>query len=169
MTVPPGGPDPTDRPRPSVRIGDAERNAAADALQQHLTAGRLTLDEYADRSALVMNARTQDEVDEVFGDLPPVVGAPGAAGTPAIRSATGSALAGAAGVPPATRAGGGPSRALLRGLMGGMPIIALLLFLATRQWWFFLLIPLSYAVLGPMLNNSDDGKGGPELERGPGR
>jgi hypothetical protein len=28
--------------RPSLRIGDAERNAAADALQQHLVAGRLT-------------------------------------------------------------------------------------------------------------------------------
>jgi len=169
MTDLPGGSDPTDPNRPSVRIGDAERNAAADALQQHLTAGRLTLDEYADRSAVVINARTQDEVDEVFGDLPPVVGAPGAAGTPAVRSATGSAPIGAAGVPPVARTGGGPSKAVLRGLMGGMPIIALLLFLATRQWWFFLLIPLSYAVLGPMLNNSDDGKGDPELERGSGR
>ena len=164
MTVPPGEPAASDGFRPSLRIGDSERNAAADALQQHLTAGRLSLDEYADRSAVVMNARTQDEVDRVFGDLPSVPGAPGAAGTPAVRSAAGSALAGAAGVPPVPAAGRqGPSRRVLQALMGAMPIIALLLFLAFDAWYFFLLIPLSYAVLGPMLNNGGDGN---QLESG---
>jgi hypothetical protein len=157
MTVPPGDPGPSDPTWSSLRIGDAERNAAADALQQHLTAGRLTLDEYADRSAVVMNARTQDEVDRVFGDLPPVAGAPGAAGTPAVRSAGNSALAGAAGVPPVPGPGRQrPSRKVLTALMGAMPIIALLLFLLTKQWYFFLLIPLAYAVVGPMLNNGGD-------------
>ncbi|MEO5832346.1 MAG: DUF1707 domain-containing protein [Nakamurella sp.] len=143
-------------PPGAVRIGDAERNAAADALQHHLSAGRLTLDEYADRAAAVNTARTQDEVDRVFGDLPPVVGAPGAAGSPAVRRAA-EVLTGAAGVPRVPDPGRQPpSRALWAGLMAGMPIIALLLFLWTGQWWFFLLIPLTYAVLGPMMSNRGD-------------
>ena len=166
MTVSPG--DRPDGP-PSLRIGDAERNAAADALQQHLSAGRLTLDEFADRSALVMNARTQDEVDRVFGDLPPVVGAPGAAGAPALRPLTGSPVANAAGVPPVPAQRPGPSRALLGGLIGGMPIIALLLFLWTGQWWWFLMIPLAYTVLGPMINRGGGDDGDRQLERGPDR
>lgn len=156
MTV---SPDEAGPPEPvrSLRIGDAERNAASDALQQHLTAGRLTLDEFADRSAVVMNARTQDEVDRVFGDLPPVAGAPGAAGTTAIRQFGSSALAGAAGMPPVAATGRQrPSRKALTALMGAMPIIALLLFLLTKQWYFFLLIPLVYTVLGPMLGGDDD-------------
>lgn len=162
----PGPPLPDEpAPRSSLRIGDAERNAAADALQQHLTAGRLTLDEYADRAAIVNTARTQDEVDRVFADLPPVPGAPGGL---AVRPGTGSPLAAAAGVPPVPAGPGrsGVSKNVLRGLMGGLPIIALLLFLITGLWYFFLMIPLGYLVLGPILNGGDDDDRRPELERG---
>jgi hypothetical protein len=57
-------------PRPQIRIGYAERSAAQQALDEHLTAGRLDPDEYADRYAAAEMARTQAELDALFTDLP---------------------------------------------------------------------------------------------------
>jgi hypothetical protein len=56
--------------RPQVRIGNAERDAAMKALDAHLSAGRLDLDEYGERYAKVSVARTQDELTALFTDLP---------------------------------------------------------------------------------------------------
>ena len=143
-----------------LRIGDAERNAAADALQQHLTSGRLTLDEYADRAAVVSAARTQGEVDAVFGDLPPIAGAPGAAGTlatSAFAAPTTAIQSSPAPAFPAAAPASGPNRALLVTIVSAMPFIALILFFAfDLPWYVFLLIPLTGAVLGPMIGDRDD-------------
>jgi Domain of unknown function (DUF1707) len=57
-------------PHPQIRIGYAERSAAQEALDEHLTAGRLDPDEYADRYAAAEIARTQAELDALFTDLP---------------------------------------------------------------------------------------------------
>jgi Domain of unknown function (DUF1707) len=57
-------------PRPEIRIGYTERNAAQQALDEHLTAGRLDPDEYADRFAAAEVARTQAQLDALFTDLP---------------------------------------------------------------------------------------------------
>ena len=57
-------------PHPQIRIGYAERSAAQEALDEHLTAGRLDPDEYADRYAAAEIARTQSELDVLFTDLP---------------------------------------------------------------------------------------------------
>src|ERR1700712_3995935 len=54
----------------SVRIGDADRNAAVDALGEHLTTGRLDLEEYGTRSALANAARTVGDLHTLFADLP---------------------------------------------------------------------------------------------------
>ncbi len=40
-----------------LRIGNTERTAAMKALDEHLEAGRLGVEEYADRSANAANAR----------------------------------------------------------------------------------------------------------------
>lgn len=53
-----------------LRIGDAERESAMQVLGEHLGAGRLTVDEYGERSAQVATARTGGEIEEVFTDLP---------------------------------------------------------------------------------------------------
>src|ERR1700712_5956996 len=53
-----------------VRIGDADRNAAVDALGEHMTTGRLDLDEYGTRSALANTARTVGDLHALFADLP---------------------------------------------------------------------------------------------------
>ena len=56
--------------RGSVRIGDRERDDAAEALGDHFAAGRLSREEYDDRLALVFGARTWADLTPIFGDLP---------------------------------------------------------------------------------------------------
>ncbi|ROS40200.1 DUF1707 SHOCT-like domain-containing protein [Amycolatopsis thermoflava] len=60
----------TEVPSPDLRIGDNDRESALKALGEHLSAGRLDLDEYGDRSAKVTAARTRRDLAELFADLP---------------------------------------------------------------------------------------------------
>ena len=53
-----------------VRIGDTEREAALRALGEHMGAGRLTVDEYGERSARVAASKTRGDVADLFTDLP---------------------------------------------------------------------------------------------------
>jgi hypothetical protein len=54
-----------------MRIGDAERQGAVDALRRHLTAGRLDMDEFAERAERAYAARTAADLAPVMVDLPP--------------------------------------------------------------------------------------------------
>ncbi len=65
------------------RIGDAERDAAVEALRAHHAAGRLDLGEFDDRMSQALSARTQDQLTPLFRDLPPVDGNPQALAIPA--------------------------------------------------------------------------------------
>lgn len=62
-------PDPQ-RPTPSVRASDAEREATARALQESYTEGRLTLAEFDERTAAAYGARFRHELIELTHDLP---------------------------------------------------------------------------------------------------
>lgn len=53
-----------------VRIGDAERESAVAALGEHYASGRLTKDEFDERSAQAYEARTSADLWPLFGDLP---------------------------------------------------------------------------------------------------
>jgi hypothetical protein len=53
-----------------IRIGDAEREHALELLGTHLGEGRLSVDEYGERSARVATAKTRGELYALFGDLP---------------------------------------------------------------------------------------------------
>jgi len=55
---------------PRLRIGDAERQAAADALAGHYVEGRLDADEHAERLERIWAARTQGDLMPLFADLP---------------------------------------------------------------------------------------------------
>lgn len=124
--------------RPPIRIGTAERDAAMKALDVHLEAGRLDVDEYGERSARAAVAVTAPELAALFDDLPaPHPPLPGIAGPPAVVPAT----------PPAPRP---PSGMQVWGprLVALSPFVALALFLLTRQWIFFLLIPVAGVVFG---------------------
>ena len=70
--------------RPELRISDEEREAAVAALSEHYAAGRLTKDEYDERTGVAFKARTASALRPLFVDLPgphpfaaaPRVGAP---------------------------------------------------------------------------------------------
>ena len=78
-----GAPDPV-----PMRVGDTERNSALEALGEHLSAGRLDIDEYGERSAKVTVARTTADLSALFTDLPaPHPTLPIQGSTPVVRSA----------------------------------------------------------------------------------
>lgn len=53
-----------------LRASDAERAATADRLRQHYTEGRLDAQEYDERIDRCYAAKTIDELDDLFPDLP---------------------------------------------------------------------------------------------------
>jgi hypothetical protein len=55
----------------NLRVGDVERQEAADALQHHYVAGRLSTEELAERVRQATAARTRAELNAVLRDLPP--------------------------------------------------------------------------------------------------
>jgi hypothetical protein len=57
--------------RPDIRVSDADRTAAAEALRRHCLAGRLSIEELDERLAEAYAARTEGELAELVQDLPP--------------------------------------------------------------------------------------------------
>ena len=57
-------------PAPYVRVGDADRDAAAAALGEHFAQGRLTLDELDARLDATLTATTHGELSRAAWDLP---------------------------------------------------------------------------------------------------
>ena len=55
---------------PGQRASDEDRQRVARDLERHTAAGRLTLDEYAERIDRVLASRTHGELAEVTADLP---------------------------------------------------------------------------------------------------
>lgn len=53
-----------------MRLSDAERQDALDALEEHVRTGRLDLDEFGTRSAKVSAAKTVKDLEPLFTDLP---------------------------------------------------------------------------------------------------
>jgi hypothetical protein len=124
--------------RPPLRIGTAERTAAMKALDEHLAAGRLQVEEYGERSALAASATTAPELAALFDDLPaPHPPLPGIRPPEAPWGGPPVAPVPAAPVRPEPTGMQlwGPRLVLLA------PLLAVALFVLTRQWVFFLLIP----------------------------
>ncbi len=149
-----GVPDPV-----PVRIGDRERNAALEALGEHLTEGRIDLDEYGERSAMITVAKSTADISEVFADLP--------APHPALPALGLAAVA----VPPDSRivVPTSDSRSVAQKVMAAaVPvagIVALVLFFALHiSFWIFLL-PAVFAVIGGAIWGSDWKQDPSELRR----
>ncbi|SEG10326.1 protein of unknown function [Thermomonospora echinospora] len=53
-----------------LRIGDAERDAVAEALHEHFAKGRLTRAELDERLGSTLTAKTEGDLREVVADLP---------------------------------------------------------------------------------------------------
>jgi hypothetical protein len=58
-------------PRGDIRVSDAERDQAVAELSKHFQAGRLTQEEFEDRTGRALAARTGAELRALFTDLPP--------------------------------------------------------------------------------------------------
>jgi Domain of unknown function (DUF1707) len=125
------------------RLGAADRNAAVGALQAHYQAGRLTPEEYEDRSVRASRAMTWAEVAPLFADLPEP------------RPAPVAATLAAAAPPPSTPQGLVPIPDRTReAIMSLTPLLALILFFVTHSWLWFLAIP----IVGIVLYGSDRGR-----------
>ena len=125
------------------RIGAAERDSAVRALQVHYQAGRLTPEEYEDRSVRASRAMTWAEVAPLFADLP--------------EPRPGPVAAALAAAPPSPSTSQGlvpmPDRAR-ETIMSLTPLLALVLFFVTHSWLWFLAIP----IVGIILYGSDRGR-----------
>lgn len=143
MSSPTHGPvDPRDR-----RIGDVERTAALDALGKHLSAGRIDVAEFTERSGAVARARTGRELAALFDDLP----------APHPSLPAGPALAAPRDLPPVTPVRSAvPQRTSAESrdslAVGIVAVSALLLFLLVGRfvpmaWLIFLTVPLAALVL----------------------
>jgi hypothetical protein len=71
------------RPLPDLRIGDVERNAVVERLHAALAEGRLTLEEFDERSAAAYAARTAGDLEPLTSDLPTPTGPAAAPAEPA--------------------------------------------------------------------------------------
>jgi hypothetical protein len=110
----------------SLRIGDAERDQAVSQLSDHFVAGRLTQDEFEERSGYATRARYVDEVERLFADLPELVATP--QGRPGFRS----------GRHPRARAGGPPPFLwILPVLMVGLVVSSVVLAAPWLLWMLF--------------------------------
>ncbi len=131
----------------NVRVGDADREAAAAQLRDHYADGRLTLEELNERLDQVFAAKTKADLNTVMRDLPPAAGVPSGAGTWQPPGWQGSAWPG----PMAPRPGqdygpGGPGGWGRRGAFA--PLMGLV--------WLFV-------ILGSMLLFGGHGSGGRSL------
>jgi hypothetical protein len=66
-----------------VRAADADRERVVAELQRHTSAGRLSMEEFSERTAAVYRSRTMNELASLTADLPPE-------GPPAPESGRGS-------------------------------------------------------------------------------
>jgi Domain of unknown function (DUF1707) len=57
-------------PRGGIRVSDADRDRAVSELGEHFQTGRLTQDEFEDRSGQALRARTGEDLSALFTDLP---------------------------------------------------------------------------------------------------
>ena len=141
-----------------MRVGDTERNSALEALGEHLSAGRLDIEEYGERSAKVTVARTSADLAALFTDLPaPHPTLPGRAGLPAVHAATS---------PPALPTDSrivkpaAESRPVGQRVMAALvplsAMLALVLFLTLHVPWFIFLLPAAVAVITGAIWDDDD-------------
>ena len=63
----------SDNRRGAIRVSDAERDQAVSELGEHFQAGRLTLEEFDERSDLALHAKTGNDLVALFTDLPTTV------------------------------------------------------------------------------------------------
>jgi hypothetical protein len=135
-------------------VGDAEREQALQALGDHMSAGRLDIDEYGERAAKVAASKTRGDLLELFRDLPdpkPSFGPPVRAKPAAPR------------VPVPAAAGGATERwqarpvgqRLFAALVPVSFVVALGVFFLVARVWPVFLLPVALMIIGGSLYGDD--------------
>jgi len=154
MTQGTGAPDPV-----PMRVGDTERNSALEALGEHLSAGRLDIEEYGERSAKVTVARTTADLAALFTDLPaPHPTLPSSVGLPVLPTAKSPRATPTDGriVKPTTDSKPVGQR-VMAALVPLSAMLALVLFLTLHIPWYIFLLPAVVAVVtGAIWEDGDD-------------
>lgn len=136
----------SETPGQDIRVGDAEREEALKALGEHLSAGRLDIDEYGERSARVTAARTRRDLVALFDDLPaphPTFGGPPAATESAPLAGTGPEQPAA---PPARRSGT-QLRQAISGVIALSWVAAIATIVLVSGSWPVIFIPIALSMV----------------------
>jgi hypothetical protein len=132
----------------TIRISDAEREAAVSTLGLHMSTGRLDLAEYEERCGLATAARTRADLEALFEDLPAPHPDLSSATRPAdLVKRTGQLVSRSTGKEVET-----PTTAALDAIAGlafviGIPA-AILLTIFLGMWWVFIPVGLVLAIAG---------------------
>lgn len=130
-----------------MRISDTEREQAIRMLGEHMSVGRLDVDEYGERTARATAAKTRGELTSLFTDLPqPHPTFEPAA--PPVRAATPA--------PAPTRLEERPAiQRVWAALVPLSAILALVLFFTVWHEWYVFLLPAVFAVVGGAIFGDD--------------
>jgi hypothetical protein len=145
----PGFPPPGRGGNPALRASDADRDQVLTQLSAHYQAGRLTTDEFDERSSQALQARTMGDLAGLLTDLP---AAPGSGPGPAATAGAGQA--------PARRRDFGV--ALAGGVLGVLAVVAVIAFLsrsghgADGGWGFIVPALIVWRVLAGRHQHRDD-------------
>ncbi|MFD1150338.1 DUF1707 SHOCT-like domain-containing protein [Saccharothrix hoggarensis] len=121
-----------------IRVGDAEREQALELLGTHLGEGRLSVDEFGERSARVATAKTRGELYALFGDLP------------APRPTFPQVVPHVPPPDPAVRRTFQLDPRVSSAVLTGVAVAAVALYFVARTPLVFLLIPLVWLLIGRM-------------------
>ncbi|OXM49889.1 DUF1707 SHOCT-like domain-containing protein [Amycolatopsis alba] len=125
-------------PSPQLRISDQDRESALAALGEHMSVGRIDIDEFGERSAKITAAKTRGELSEVFLDLPEPH--PGFDKAEAVVSEPVKAASPYPGVSPAQR--------VLGALLPLLFIATIVFIIGTGASWWLIAIPIGISVAG---------------------
>ncbi|RSM71348.1 hypothetical protein DL991_37405 [Amycolatopsis sp. WAC 01375] len=123
-------------PSPRLRISDQDRESALTALGEHMSVGRIDIDEFGERSAQVTAAKTRGELSGIFADLPephPLLDAPKVAVSEPEKPAW-------ADIPPMQR--------IMGALLPILFIASIALIITTGVTWWFILVPIGISAVG---------------------
>ncbi|MEU7786119.1 DUF1707 domain-containing protein [Amycolatopsis sp. NPDC049159] len=134
----------TEVPSPQLRISDQNRESALSALGEHMSAGRIDIDEYGERSARITAAKTRGELGEVFGDLP----APHPRYDDVPRAVAAPEPAAPAPRPPGTPDGWSPPQRFLAAIFPLTLIAAIALIATSTLAWPIIFVPIGVGVFG---------------------
>ncbi|EME57604.1 DUF1707 SHOCT-like domain-containing protein [Amycolatopsis decaplanina] len=125
-------------PSPQLRISDQDRESALTALGEHMSVGRIDIDEFGERSARITAAKTRGELSEVFLDLPephPLFDVPKKAVSESEK-------------PASPWAGISPAQRVMGALLPILFIATIALIITTGVTWWFILVPIGISAVG---------------------